>query len=178
MSSRKDSTPTNTLRKTSLRKRLAGWATRQRLVAGALILGAIAVAGFLVAAFSSHEQPDSTQPAQHSETAAPAFSIPKVVGCQPAPADAVATINPTLRPRLQLHNAQSTSDGGDTYIAAQLESEGVVVREDPALWVIRNSRIYAVGATTTISTAGTANTIRVFGDTDAAATAVSCAAGY
>ncbi|WP_042376418.1 hypothetical protein [Gordonia alkanivorans] len=147
---------------------------------GFLFVAGLAVVIAVIVGVATSDGPDTgarSSDVPSSQPQAPDFSIPKLSGCRRAQPKDLGTIVETLRPRLQLSAAYIATERDITYIAATLEADRRPVAE-PGLWAIRQGDVFAVGPTIALSSAPSAETIRVFGDTDAAGLVVACAAGY
>lgn len=160
----------------------SGWGSRQWGVALAAIAGAILIGVLVVRAFTS-TAPDSATGTDLGEPpaatdSAPPFSIPKVQGCSAPDTATQLRISRTLAPATELGKSVRTTDGATTYIAAAITSGGQPARDEPGLWAVRGGQLYAIGATTAISTAADGTPIGLFGTSDAAQRAISCATGY
>lgn len=157
---------------------------RRCLFGAAFFVALIAVVVIVVRAATAHSptpglrQDGDVTPPTAIETVPP-FSIPKVPRCERANTRIVVDIVGTLRDDLQVGQAYSASGGaGITYVAAQLIHEGRQVRDEPGLWAVVAGRLYAVGATSAISSAPETHDARVRMDATEANRVVTCAAGY
>lgn len=158
------------------------------LLPASLALGLVLVIGVVVAVFmGAGSLPNSNldevdppgsawdEPAGES---APPFSIPKVPGCARADTELLDQIRATLQDRTDLSMSAQSTDGDLTFVAAIVTYNGEPSSREPGLWVLRDGRLYAVGGTTAYSTAPPGTDVGVRGDSNEAARAVACAAGY
>jgi hypothetical protein len=152
------------------------WIMLALLAVGVVVVAAVVVRAFLAPPNTVGRGQGISSPPE--VTTPPAFSIPKVQGCNAAAAADVAAIEATLRPGLTLTHSYAEKSGAITYVAGRLTTSGTAARDDPGLWAAHGADIFAVGATTSVSSASSANAIAVFGNSPAAAHVISCAAGY
>lgn len=144
---------------------------------------ALIAAVILWKAFTGDPSPDNSRTSSADDIwdslePAPEFSIPKIADCTPAGAAELAQISQQLQAHTGLSTSARVVDGQDTYLAAVITYNDEPTGREPGLWVIRGGKVYAVGDTTAFSAAPPATDIAVFGDNDAAATVIGCAAGY